>query len=687
MSTDSQPQRRRRGGQSNRPRGNRGVAPGGKSKNFSGSLKRLIKSLRPDAFILFITLLASATSVVLSVIAPKILGRGTDIIFNGVIGKMMADAPSKEAAIEAMRASGHDRFADMLSAMDVVPGQGIDMSQLGKVLLTVCAIYAASALVGLVGEILLRIAVQNAGWRMRDEIQRKIERLPLSYLDQHSRGDLISRVSNDVDNVTQVMNQTLSQFFQSVLTVVGIVAMMVSMSWKLTLLAMVIIPFGAAIAVYLMKKAQPQFVEQWNATGEVSGVVEEAMTGHEVVALYGLEERFTDEFNDANTRLYHSSFKAQFISNLMMPLMGLLSNGSYVVVAVGGGLMVANGGMTLGQVQAFIQYSRQFSQPLGQLASMANSLQSGIASAERIFEFLDAPEMEPDNGASSFALAHVEATDETPEAASSQTSWDGQASTAENEHVRGHIVFDHVRFGYSPDKPVIKDLSVEVQPGQTVAIIGPTGAGKTTLVNLLMRFYELDSGAIRIDGVDISTINKDVLRSHMGMVLQDTWLFEGTIEKNIAFGREGSTPEDVRQAAKETAAHRLITQLPNGYDTKVADQDDQISAGERQLLTIARAFIAHPDLMILDEATSSVDTRTEALVQKAMDQISQDRTSFVIAHRLSTIRDADLILVMEDGDVVETGRHAELLERGGAYARLYQAQFAGPAVTDEDDIA
>lgn len=672
-----------------------------RSKDFSGSLKRLIAELRPDYWFVSIALIAAVCSVAFNVAAPKVLGKGTDIIFNGVVSKMIAQAPSKEAAVAALEAEGKTDLARMLDSMDITPGAGIDFDALGRVLLITVGIYLAAALISFFSGWVLRIAVQNLGWRLRDKVQGKIEKLPLSYFDSHSRGDLMSRVSNDVDNVAQVMNQTLSQLFQAVLMVLGILAMMLTLSWKLALLALIVIPVGGALTGVLMSKAQPQFRQQWKSTGEVSDLVEETISGHEVLALYGLEERYNTAFEKSNSALYRSSFIAQFISNLVMPLMNMISNMSYVIVAVGGGLMVAKGSMSLGDVQAFIQYSRQLNQPIGQLAQMMNSLQSGVASAERVFEFLDAQEMAPEKGAKSLAEAR-RATGSAQGAESGEFTEDtvraegtglakgralhagsvlneGDSRSEKEEHVSGRVVFDHVRFSYVEGTPIIQDLSLEVDPGQMVAIIGPTGAGKTTLVNLLMRFYELDSGRITLDGVDISTLDKDVLRAHMGMVLQDTWLFDGTIEENIAFGSDTATSEEVVDAAKQTAADRLIRHLPEGYETHVSDSADVISQGERQLLTIARAFVSRPDILILDEATSSVDTRTEVLVQKAMDRLREGRTAFVIAHRLSTIRDADVILVMEQGDVVEMGRHEELLAAGGSYARLYNAQFAGPA--------
>lgn len=621
--------------------------PPAKAKDFKAAGRRVLRMLAPHKWLIALLTLLSMGGVILSVIAPKILGNATNVVFNGFISSRLPAGTTKAEVIEGLRAAGDNRTADMLTPMDVVPGQGVDFTQLANLLLLVAAIYVGAAFLAWASGQVARVVVQNTGWKLRQDIQAKINRLPLSYLDRHSRGDILSRVTNDVDNLTQTLQQTITQFLSSVLTILGIAIMMFTMSWQLTLVALFVLPLGAVIAGILMKRAQPQFRKQWKATGELSGLVEESVTGHEVVTLYNLTNRFETQFHAENTRLYKASFKAQFISNLVNPVMSFVSNLSYVIVAVGGAIMVTSGTLTIGEVQAFIQYSRQFTQPVGQLASIANLLQSGLASAERIFEFLDAPQMEPDS--------------------------DGNMPEGD-----GSVQFKHVCFGYLPNKPVIKDLSLDVAPGQMIAIIGPTGAGKTTLVNLLERFYEVGSGEILVNGRNIADINKNALRRHIGMVLQDTWLFDGTIEENIAFGAPGATPEQVRKAARETSVDRLIRQLPNGYQTQISDDGDTLSVGERQLLTIARAFIADPEMLILDEATSSVDTRTEVLVQEAMDNLRQGRTAFVIAHRLSTIRNADTILVMEDGDVVEQGNHDELLAKNGAYARLYQAQFSGP---------
>ena len=626
--------------------GGAGRAPA-KVKDSMGTLKRVLKMLGEYKWMIGAVALFSLGGVVLSVLAPRILGNATNTVFNGYISSRMPSGATKAEVIAELRASGEVSMANMLEPMDIVPGQGVDFSALGHLLLLVAAIYVGSAFLGWASGQIARLVVQNTGWKLRQQIQDKINRLPLSYLDRHSRGDILSRVTNDVDNITQTLQQTMTQLLTSVFTIIGIATMMLTMAWSLTLVALFVLPLGAIIAGVLMKKAQPQFRKQWKATGAVSGVVEESITGHEVVTLFNLQKKFEDDFTVENQALYRSSFKAQFISNLVNPVMSFVSNLSYVVVAVGGAIMVTGGALTIGEVQAFIQYSRQFTQPIGQLASVANLLQSGLASAERVFDFLDAPDMAPDTG-------------------------------SDKPMKTGHVEFRNVRFGYDPEKPVIKNLNLNVEAGQMVAIIGPTGAGKTTLVNLLERFYEVDSGEILINGVNIQDIHKDTLRHHMGMVLQETWLFDGTIEENIAFGREGATREEVQKAARETSVDRLIRQLPDGYDTRISDDGDTLSVGERQLLTIARAFIAYPEMLILDEATSSVDTRTEVLVQEAMDTLRQGKTAFVIAHRLSTIRDAELILVMEDGDVVEQGTHDDLLAADGAYARLFMAQFSGP---------
>ncbi|MCD4557476.1 ABC transporter ATP-binding protein [Schaalia sp. lx-100] len=589
----------------------------------SVALRRLGSELAPEKWRLYGVVFFTLVSVISSVAAPSLLGKGTDILFSGI-------AAATDGATQ--------KNEDFVSTFD--------FTGLAYVLFFVLVVYTLSALSSWLVQVILTRAIHNAGWRLRDKVQKKIEVLSLSYLDRTPRGDVMSRVSNDIDNITQVMSQTLSQFIQSVLLVIGIIVMMFIMSWKLTVASLVVLPVGMFIVSLIMRRAQPYFRSQWKSTGDLSGIVEETFTGHEVAVLYGLEERFAEEFSQANASLCRSSMRAQFVSSLVMPLMNLISTGVYVVIAVGGGLMVTAGSMSLGGVQAFIQYSRQFMHPLGTLATMASSVQSGIASAERIFEFLDADEMSADT-----PRAHLP------------------------QRVRGSIVFDHVSFSYVPGEPVIKDLSFSVEPGHMVAIIGPTGAGKTTLVNLLMRFYDVDSGRITIDGVDIRDISRDDLRRHVGMVLQDTWLFDGTLAENIAFGRADASHDDVVEAARATAVDHVVRHLPDGYNTHVTDESDALSSGERQLLTIARAFVSQPDLLILDEATSSVDTRTEVLVQQAMDRLRQGRTAFVIAHRLSTIRDADIILVMRDGDVVEMGRHQELLDAEGTYAQLYRASL------------
>jgi ATP-binding cassette subfamily B multidrug efflux pump len=642
-----------RGGQ----RGPMGMSMGGeKSKDFGPSARRLLGRLRPERTKVLGVVVLAVISVVLSSLGPKILGRATNLIFAGYFGSRLPAGSTKAQVVERMRAGGQGRLADLLSGMDVLPGRGIDTTALAHVLELVLGLYAVAAVLQWLSGWVLAGVVSRTVNRLRADVESKLNRLPLPYFDQQPRGELLSRVTNDVDNVQQSLQQTLSQLLTSLMTVVAVVALMFSISWLLALVALVTIPVSMAVTAAIAKRSQAMFAQQWAATGQLNGIVEETFTGHGLVKVFGRQREAQAGFDAKNGELYGAAFGAQFVSGIIMPTMMFIGNLNYVVVAVIGGVRVASGSMSLGDVQAFIQYSRQFTQPLTQVASMANLLQSGVASAERVFEVLDQPEQEAD----------------APAPATAPT---GPA----------RVAFEDVSFSYSPDRPLIEHLDLVVEPGQTVAIVGPTGAGKTTLVNLLMRFYELDGGRITLDGVDIRDLTRHGLRSRIGMVLQDTWLFAGTIRDNIAYARPDASQEELLAAARATYVDRFVHSLPDGYDTLLDSEAGNISAGEKQLVTIARAFLAAPDLLILDEATSSVDTRTELLVQQAMAALRSDRTSFVIAHRLSTIRDADLILVMEDGSIVETGSHTELLERRGAYARLYAAQFSG-AATDLDTI-
>ncbi|TLM82667.1 ABC transporter ATP-binding protein [Pseudarthrobacter sp. NamE2] len=624
--------------------------PAEKAMNFWPSAKRLIGTLQPERAWLLLVFATAVTGVALSVIGPRLLGEGTNLIFAGVVSRELQAGATKEQVIAQLRASGEGQRADMLSAMDLVPGQGIDFAALGTVLTWALVLYVLSSAFMWVQAYVLNGVVQRTVFGLREEIEAKIHRLPLRYFDSIQRGELLSRVTNDVDNISQSLQQTISQAVTSVLTVVGVLVMMVVLSPTLALIALVTIPLTLVLTALIAKRSQKLFVAQWKNTGELNGQIEETYTGHALVKVFGRQQEVGDRFRQKNAELYEASFGAQFISGLIMPAMTFIGNLVYVGIAVVGGLQVASGAMQLGDVQAFIQYSRQFTMPLAQLGSMANVLQSGVASAERVFSLLDEDE-------------------ESAEPAASAGPVFG----------RGRLVFEDVSFSYSADKPLISSLSLVAEPGQTVAIVGPTGAGKTTLVNLIMRFYEIESGRITLDGVDVTTVPRRELRSRMGMVLQDTWLFGGTIRDNIAYGRPEATEAEILEAARATYVDRFVRSLPDGYDTVLDDEGTNVSAGEKQLLTIARAFLARPSVLILDEATSSVDTRTEVLVQKAMSALRSDRTSFVIAHRLSTIRDADLILVMEAGQIVEQGTHATLLAAGGAYARLYEAQFAAPA--------
>ncbi|MFI2649349.1 ABC transporter ATP-binding protein [Micromonospora fulviviridis] len=625
--------------------------PAEKSMNFGPSARRLLGRLRPHRFSLTAIVTLAVASVGASVIGPKILGHATDIIFAGVVGRQIPAGTTPEQAVAAARAAGNDNFADMLARMDVVPGAGIDFTALSRTLTLALALYLGASLLMWWQGWLLNGVVQRTVLRLRADVEEKLNRLPLPYFDKQPRGELLSRVTNDIDNISQTLSQTLSQLLSALLTVVGVLAMMFWISPLLALVALVAVPLSVVVTQQIAKRSQRRFIAQWRHTGELNGLIEETYTGHELVKVFGRQREAQAAFAAKNEELFRASFGAQFISGIIMPAMMFVGNLSYVAIAVVGGLRVASGTMSLGDVQAFIQYSRQFTQPLTQIASMTNLLQSGVASAERVFEVLDAEEQVPDRPAP--------------------------------PRVTGRVEFEHVSFRYDPDKPLIDDLSLVAEPGHTVAIVGPTGAGKTTLVNLIMRFYELDAGRISLDGVDISSMRRDELRGRIGMVLQDTWLFGGTIRDNIAYGRPTATEEEILAAARATFVDRFVRSLPDGYDTVIDEEGSNVSAGEKQLITIARAFLAEPSLLILDEATSSVDTRTEVLLQRAMAALRSDRTSFVIAHRLSTIRDADLILMMEQGRIVEQGSHDQLLAADGAYARLYRSQFAGAAIDEE----
>ena len=635
--------------------------PPGRANAFWPSFTRMLALLAPFRIQLVMAGLASVVSVVLTVIAPKVLGRATNIVFEGAISSRLPAGATKEQAVESLIASGHGDMADMVRAMELVPGAGIDYSALGRVLLLALAVYIGSAVLSwLEGFILNRITIR-AMLRLRADVEAKIHHLPLSYFDRVQRGELLSRVTNDVDNITNTLQQSLSGALTAILTVLGVLAMMLTISWKLTLATLIILPLMGVMFGVIGPRSQKAFTVQWAKTGRLNVRVEESFSGHALVRTYGRMRDARERFDAENEELYRAGLRAQFLSGLMMPIMQVIGNLAYVVIAVLGGFMVAGGSLRLGDVQAFIQYSQQFSQPLGELGGMATAVQSGTASAERVFELLDAEEERPDD-----------------------VDGAGSASQAAPRPAHGGVIeMDRVRFSYDPDVELIRDLSLRVEPGQTVAIVGPTGAGKTTLVNLLMRFYDVDGGRITLDGVDISAMRRRDVRARTGMVLQDPWLFQGTIRENIRYGRPGASDEEVEAAARACYVDHTVRALPEGYETVLEEEAANISAGERQLLTIARAFIADPAVLILDEATSSVDTRTELLVQRAMGALRRGRTSFVIAHRLSTIRDADTILVMERGDIVEQGSHAELLERGGTYARLHAAQFARALAENE----
>ncbi|PWF25690.1 ABC transporter ATP-binding protein [Ancrocorticia populi] len=625
--------------------------PPRKAKAFWPSAIRLFKTFGAHPVGMSFVFVMILIAVVFNVWAPNILGDAMNVIFGGVVSSQMPEGATATQVIEGLRASGQDQIADMLSGMDFVPGAGIAFGDLARLIGIVLGMYVIAQLFMWLQGRLLNDIVMKIVYQLRQDIERKVNHLPLKYFDKRQRGDILSRTTNDVDNVQAALQQAFTSLVYCVLTVIGIVAMMFYLSWQMALIALIALPLSGLVVGIVGTKSQKLFADQWRHTGRLNGTIEESFTGHEIITAFGRQELMGEQFGERNEALYEASFKAQFYSGMIMPIMQWVNQLGYVGIAVVGALRVASGTMTLGAVTAFIQYSREFNQPLGEVASMANMLISGVASAERIFELLDAEEEEPD-----------------PQNASTLTT-----------PVRGKVEFRDVDFAYSPDQPLIENLSLKALPGQTIAIVGPTGAGKTTLVNLLMRFYEVNSGAIFIDDVDTQTVRRSVLRSQIGMVLQDAVLFEGTIMENIRYGRLDATDDDVLAASRATYVDRFVRSLPDGYQTIISDEASNISAGERQLVTIARAFLAEPALLILDEATSSVDTRTEVLVQEAMAALRAERTSFVIAHRLSTIRDAHTILVMEEGSIVEQGNHEQLMESQGAYYRLFMSQFAGTA--------
>jgi ATP-binding cassette, subfamily B, multidrug efflux pump len=630
------------------------VGTGEKAKNFKGSFRRLLGQLRPERKVLIVVVLLAAVAVGCQVGAPKVLAKATNAIFGGAISRQInhyaGDAWTKDQVVAQLEAAGqHDR-AQMVANAELRPGKGVDFGYVGRIIIIVTAIYLLSSLFAWLQGYLMAGIVQRIVYRLRRDVDTKVARLPLAFFDGRARGDILSRLTNDIDNIQQTMQQVLTQIISSFLTIIGVLALMFWISPLLAVISLVVLPVSAGLAMVIAKRSQKQFTLQWERTGDLNGHVEEMFTGHNIVKIFGRQNEAIAVFDDQNVELFDASFKAQFISGIIMPVMMFVSNLNYVAVCVLGGLRVASGTMSIGDVTAFIQYVQQFGQPITQVASVANVLQSAVASAERVFEMLDEAEESPD-----------------------------PAKPAVLSEVAGRITFEDVSFRYVRDTPLIENLNLEVLPGQTVAIVGPTGAGKTTLVNLLMRFYEIDSGTIAIDGVDTKRMTRPELRHLFGMVLQDAWLFSGSIRDNIAYGREGATQEQIQAAAEAAHVHHFARTLPEGYDTKMEEDSTNISQGERQLLTIARAFLADPQILILDEATSSVDTRTEVLIQRAMARLLKGRTSFVIAHRLSTIRDADVILVMNQGAIVEQGTHHELLCNRGFYYDLYNSQFAEAA--------
>ena len=660
--------------------GGHGMAGGGaKAKNFGQSFARLIGKLRPEAVKIVVVMLLAIVSVAFSVAGPKILGNATNVLFSGVVGKMVGSQMggkvpaglTKDQLVTGMRAKAQAALAaaeklpagtkrddavatadkavqqiDMLANLDFTPGKGVDFAAMGRIILLLIGVYVLSAAFAWGQQYIMAGVSQRTVYTLRKEVDTKLNTLPLKYFDDNERGDILSRVTNDIDNIANSLQQSLTQLITSVFTIIGVLGMMFWISPLLAAISLLVLPIAFFGTMQIAKRSQKQFTAQWKHTGDLNGHIEEMHTGHAIVKMFGRQDEAIEVFDDRNQKLYEASFKAQFISGIIQPMMNFVGNLNYVAIAVIGGVKVASGTMSLGDVQAFIQYSRQFTMPITQTASIANVFQSAVASAERVFELLDAAEEVPDT-----------------------------TNPTVLEHATGRISLENVSFRYDPETPLIEDLNLEVEPGQTVAIVGPTGAGKTTLVNLLMRFYEIDHGRIALDGIDIKDMTRDNLRTTFGMVLQDAWLFSGTIRDNIEYGYVGATEERLHDAAQAAYVDHFVRTLADGYDTVLDDDASNVSQGEKQLLTIARAFLADPEILILDEATSSVDTRTEVLIQKAMKRLMHGRTSFVIAHRLSTIRDADIILVMNHGRIVEKGTHTELLAANGFYFDLYNSQF------------
>jgi ATP-binding cassette subfamily B multidrug efflux pump len=630
-----------------------GAQPLGRSKDLRGTTRRLLARLHPERFKLALALVLGVTSVGFMVSGPQILGSATNVLFNGIIGKRLAPGTTKAQAIRQLREHGESQIAAMVSGMHLTPGVGVNIDELGRVLGLCALVYLAGAAFNYLQGFTMAGLTQRVMSNLRRDVEEKLSRLPLRYFDSHSHGDVLSRVTNDIDNLTTTIQQGLSQLITSFLTIAGVMGMMFWISPLLAVVSVVTIPLALVVTYFIAKRSQVQFGRQWERTGTLNGLVEETHTGHELVQVFGRSEATVAEFREQNTQLYEASFRAQFLSGIIQPSMQFIANINYVVIAVLGGYRVASGLLSLGAVTAFIQYSRQFTMPITQIASQMNLLQSGVASAERVFEFLDAEEESPNE--------------------------DRDSPVALKASAAGQVTLENVCFRYEADEPLIEDFSLDVAAGDTVAIVGPTGAGKTTIVNLLVRFYEIDAGHILLGGVDYAELTRDEVRRAYAMVLQDTWMFAGSIGDNIRYGRPEASDDEVLEAAKAAHVDGFVRTLSDGYATLIDQDATNLSSGQKQLLTIARAFLANRSVLILDEATSNVDTRTEVLIQEAMASLRKGRTSFVIAHRLSTIRDANVIVVMDQGRIVEQGSHEVLMAKRGLYFDLYNSQFAGVA--------